>query len=350
MINKMFEFIAIFMTLVVVALSNDRKHFGTMKEIINEVLTEKGLDNAAALLHQQAQEIERLNQALSQQGQEIQRMNQAVTHLQEENTNYERKIEVLKTELNDMNKTLKEKEKETKRIGNELAEMKKQIGQFKTAESVMDKETTKTKCSDKVPLTRKDNKDSDLKFTSWFEVKNKHDKNKIKKWPSGGLRNDKYNRTRSDVKEKFSKGKAVPCSKTVGTGIAFSAYVGKIMPHLIAGHVIKCDQVIFNDGNNYNPLTGIFTVSEPGVYLLTFTIATDHLAHWIWVKLVVDNREIVKAATDPQYDNHLEMGTNNAILRLNQGESVWLEVAKSNDSLLWAVTHSTTFSGVLLYA
>ena len=44
---------------------------------------------------------------------------------------------------------------------------------------------------------------------------------------------------------------------------------------------VALDQVIFNDGNDYNPLTELFIVSEPGVYLLTFTIVTDQLPHWV---------------------------------------------------------------------
>ena len=216
-------------------------------------------------------------------------------------------------------------------------------------ESGKDKMIMKDRHSNKKPFTRRDRKDSGLKFINWLKMKNKHGQHEIKKGSVGGLSQDK-NETKSDVKEKFSNGRAVPCSKAEGTGIAFSAYVGKFISHLTAGHVIKCDQVILNDGNNYNPLTGIFTVTEPRVYLLTFSIAVNELAHWMVVKLVVDNRIIVEAATDPQYNKHVEMGSNTAILRLNQGESVWLEIDRSNDTAFWGVSRTTTFSGVLLYA
>lgn len=141
--------------------------------------------------------------------------------------------------------------------------------------------------------------------------------------------------------------KAVP-----GTGIAFSAYIGSadIRNHLAAGHTLICDQVIFNDGNHYSAFTGIFRAPRTGVYLLTYTMATAFQNKWLWVKLVVDNRMIVRSGTDAQYNDHVVNGGNTAILRLNQGESVWLEVEKAaTDAEVWMVDRTTTFSGVLLY-
>ena len=136
------------------------------------------------------------------------------------------------------------------------------------------------------------------------------------------------------------------------TGTAFSAYIGNahIRTHLAAGHVLKCDQVIFNDGNHYNAFTGIFTVPRTAVYMFSFTFATAFQNKWLWVKLVVNNRMIVQSGTDAQYDDHVVNGGNTAILRLTQGESVWLEVEKcAPDAEVWMVDHTTTFSGVLLY-
>ena len=373
----MFGFIAILVALVAMVdcdnnFSYDKKHFGTLQEIINGILTEKGLDNVAALLNQQGHEIEALNQALfekdqeikllnqamlkqekdikslnesfSKQEQEIKTLNQAVTQLHVTNKNYERKVETLSSELSTMSKTMMVKDKEIDRIENELAKMEKVIEKCERAEYVKDKLAIKGKSCDEKLITRNG---SGHKFLSTLTDKNKNHQAREK---STGEFTQDEKETTSSAKNLSVRRTTGTTSRAVGSGIAFSAYVSKLIPHLVAGHVIKCDHVIFNDGNNYNPLTGIFTVSEPGVYLLTFTIATDALAHWIWVKLVVDNREILKVATDAQYDVHVEMGSNTAILRLNQGESVWIEVAKSNDSSLWAVTPTTTFSGVLLYA
>ena len=53
-------------------------------------------------------------------------------------------------------------------------------------------------------------------------------------------------------------------------GIAFSAYLSHNIAHLAPGHTLKCDQIIINDGNAYSQYTGVFTVPQTGVYLLTF--------------------------------------------------------------------------------
>ena len=136
----------------------------------------------------------------------------------------------------------------------------------------------------------------------------------------------------------------------VAGGIAFSAYLGRIIYHVMTGNIVKCDQILLNDGNAYNGHTGIFTVPETGVYLLTFTIATSALDHWIVVAMKVDGRVIVEAGLDTKYTGHIGMGSNIAIVKLNYGESVWLEVTDCNDGNLFGdPRRESTFSGVFLY-
>ena len=129
---------------------------------------------------------------------------------------------------------------------------------------------------------------------------------------------------------------------------AFSAYLGNTTQHFMTGHVVKCDQVLLNDRQAYNSYTGIFTVPDTGVYLLTFTIATYLLDRYVIVQIKVNNRMISEAGIDVKYTRHSVMGGNTAIVRLNQGESVWLEVSDSSNGLLFG-RGVTTFSGVLLY-
>ena len=63
----------------------------------------------------------------------------------------------------------------------------------------------------------------------------------------------------------------------------------------------------------------MLTVPSTGIWLLTYTIASYQHGYHIKVRLVVDNRHIVDAVAD-------DMAGNTAIIRLNAGESVWLEV------------------------
>ena len=133
-------------------------------------------------------------------------------------------------------------------------------------------------------------------------------------------------------------------------GIAFSAYLGHQIDHLAPGHTVKCDQVILNDGGAYNSFTGAFTVPQTGVYLLTFNIDVYHDGRYEGVHLIVNNRKIVDAVAAGN-DNKDAMSGNTALIRLTQGESVWLETFFSADGELVSKSdlRLTTFSGILLY-
>ena len=117
-----------------------------------------------------------------------------------------------------------------------------------------------------------------------------------------------------------------------------------------AGHTIKCNQFFLNDGGHYNTFTGIFTVPQTGVYLLTFSFGVEHINDWTDVRLVVNNREIVDATGQVLGSVQRLTSGNTAIIKLNKGESVWLENI-NNDSELMSGTfyRRTTFSGALLY-
>ena len=118
------------------------------------------------------------------------------------------------------------------------------------------------------------------------------------------------------------------------------------------GHHIICNQVLLNDGNHYNYLTGIFTVPQTGVYLLTFSFGVRTTNDdWTEVRLVVNNREIVDAAVQMTGSvSHREASGNTAIIQLTQGESVWLENMQPDSEISsGAAWRFTTFSGVLLY-
>ena len=132
--------------------------------------------------------------------------------------------------------------------------------------------------------------------------------------------------------------------------MAFSSYLNSAVEHLSPGYVIKCDKVLINDGDSYNPLTGIFTVPIDGVYLLTYTIDSFTETH---IKLVTDGINTSDAVSDPHVlRNDFEiMSSNTIIVRLRQGQSVWLEEYDNTDGQISGYDgyRLTTFSGVLLY-
>ena len=143
-------------------------------------------------------------------------------------------------------------------------------------------------------------------------------------------------------------------ARRCGANIAFSAYLDHNLEHLTTGHIIKCNQPLLNVGNAYSTITGLFTVPQTGVYLLTFTINShrdDDTEQLTYVKLVSDNRNIIDAVNvlNAQYSEH--MGGNTAIVQLTEGESVWLEVFGTTNGQLQSDDNYryVSFSGVFLF-
>ncbi|KAK3611586.1 hypothetical protein CHS0354_018101 [Potamilus streckersoni] len=134
-----------------------------------------------------------------------------------------------------------------------------------------------------------------------------------------------------------------------GVQVAFSAYLTHREYHLGITQVIKYDSVLINEGNFYNPLTGIFTCPEDGIYLFSFFTAA-YGNHKNWVRLVVDNVNLSGATSEGTRDYHDDQGGNVAIIRLRAGQSVWMSVVHAGDAELDADSehHHVTFSGVRL--
>jgi len=105
--------------------------------------------------------------------------------------------------------------------------------------------------------------------------------------------------------------------------------------------------VIINDGNSYNPITGIFTVPADGVYLLSFSIDSYAETH---IKLVTDGANTADVVSHPQPNSEV-VASNTIVIRLRQGQSVWLEEYQNSDGTLTSTDghRFTTFSGVFLY-
>ena len=140
--------------------------------------------------------------------------------------------------------------------------------------------------------------------------------------------------------------------RQTSTRVAFSAYLSHAINNMSIGFTIKCDQVLLNDGNAYSPYSGTFTVPETGVYLLTFYITAANLGDRTHVKLVSKNVNIIDAVVSVKDSWHFTMGGNTAIVRLNSGDRVWMEIYDTAGVQLYSRLDYrwVTFSGVLLYS
>ena len=157
--------------------------------------------------------------------------------------------------------------------------------------------------------------------------------------------------TEPNLKSQSDNSKGNIQGRSINTGVAFSAYLSHAVEHMGIGHTIKCDQVLINDGNAYSPFSGTFTVPETAVYFLTFHINAWSSNDETVVRLVVNNRNIVNAVAWVTGTSHHEMAGNSAIIRLNSGEKVWLEIYSNNNVQLYSKPdfRAVTFSGYMVY-
>ena len=168
----------------------------------------------------------------------------------------------------------------------------------------------------------------------------------INKVPMSGIYEDG-----KQTRMQFRNGKGMLSKRdTPAEGVAFSAYLDHRILHMGGGNTIKCNQVLLNDGNHYNAFTGIFTVPQTGIYLLTFSFGVQTINDYTKVRLVVNNKDIVDAVGQLRGSSEYSMAGNTAIIKLTQGESVWLENLNNDSEVVSGSGFRwTTFSGVLLY-
>ena len=117
---------------------------------------------------------------------------------------------------------------------------------------------------------------------------------------------------------------------------------GIVQSHLTFSHLI------FNLGGDFNPSTGIFRCSKPGVYTFTFILVRKKIGSTLICYLRKNNASITLAQFKPfgVYDNDYAYASNTAMLHLNRGDTVTLYGCSNPASHMesW-----TSFSGYLLY-
>ncbi|XP_032439978.1 complement C1q tumor necrosis factor-related protein 6-like [Xiphophorus hellerii] len=104
--------------------------------------------------------------------------------------------------------------------------------------------------------------------------------------------------------------------------------------------------VITNIGSAYNQHSGVFVAPVRGIYYFAFYYHASGL-HPSYVHLM-KNSNIVVLSSDQQTVNYgADNGGNAALLELQQGDQVYLQLAANNH--VWGNDYHTTFSGFLLH-
>lgn len=102
--------------------------------------------------------------------------------------------------------------------------------------------------------------------------------------------------------------------------------------------------MITNEGNGYDSTTGMFTCSKPGLYFFTHTVKQSGLEamyHGASGTLMVNGISKVGSVVCTFHtDQHLQ-GTNSVIVRLEEGDEVWIR----GGGLIEGNMNATTFTG-----
>ncbi|TRY89104.1 hypothetical protein DNTS_004575, partial [Danionella cerebrum] len=113
--------------------------------------------------------------------------------------------------------------------------------------------------------------------------------------------------------------------------------------------LLKFDDVVTNLGNHYDPSTGKFTCSIPGIYYFTYHVLMrggDGTSMWADL---CKNQQVRASAIAQDADQNYDYASNSAILHLEPGDEVYIKLdggkAHGGNNNKYS-----TFSGFIIYA
>ncbi|XP_037312199.1 complement C1q-like protein 3 [Pungitius pungitius] len=113
--------------------------------------------------------------------------------------------------------------------------------------------------------------------------------------------------------------------------------------------VLKFDDVVTNLGNHYDPTTGKFTCSIPGIYFFTYHVLMrggDGTSMWADLR---KNHQVRASAIAQDADQNYDYASNSGVLHLEPGDEVYIKLdggkAHGGNNNKYS-----TFSGFIIYA
>ncbi|XP_045166920.2 complement C1q tumor necrosis factor-related protein 2-like [Mercenaria mercenaria] len=134
--------------------------------------------------------------------------------------------------------------------------------------------------------------------------------------------------------------------------VAFSVSLTSDQNHIGLAQTIKFDNVLLNDGQGYNKHSGVFVAPQGGVYLFAYIFCHTNPSSSVsqtWIELMHNGKRINSGVGDSRHSWQDIQGTNIAIIRVNAGDSIWVQNFYEHDASLYTFEGATTFSGSLLY-
>ncbi|XP_038600658.1 otolin-1 [Tachyglossus aculeatus] len=125
---------------------------------------------------------------------------------------------------------------------------------------------------------------------------------------------------------------------------AFSAGLSKPFPP--PNSPIKFEKILFNEQEDYNPITRKFNCSIPGTYIFAYHMTVrGRPAH---ISLVAQKKKLARTR-ETLSGQELDQASFLTILKLNVGDQVWLEVGRDWNGLYVSTEDNSVFTGFLLY-
>ncbi|XP_035694401.1 complement C1q tumor necrosis factor-related protein 3-like [Branchiostoma floridae] len=156
--------------------------------------------------------------------------------------------------------------------------------------------------------------------------------------------------------EKGDKGEQGPAGEK-GTSppappvVAFSVVRTTSLVNPEVNTVLTYGVILSNVGGAYNQETGKFVATVGGVYFFTFTGMTQNLPNTnYFVRLMKNGAKMVGLHENNGGSPHYQSSSNSAILQLQPGDEVWVELASGGRSLYSDGNRFLTFSGFLIHS
>ncbi|XP_032362514.1 collagen alpha-1(VIII) chain-like [Etheostoma spectabile] len=130
-----------------------------------------------------------------------------------------------------------------------------------------------------------------------------------------------------------------------GSGVEMPAFTAKLAnPFPPVGSAVVFDKLLHNGNQNYNPQSGVFTCSIPGVYYFAYHVHCK--GGNVWVALMKNN-EPVMYTYDEYQKGLLDQASGSAVLPLRQGETVHIQLPSDQAAGLYAGKVHSTFLELL---
>ncbi|XP_071145337.1 complement C1q-like protein 3 [Mytilus edulis] len=124
---------------------------------------------------------------------------------------------------------------------------------------------------------------------------------------------------------------------------AFAAYRASSQS-LSVNEVVKFDKVWTNNGNGYDPSSGVFTAPLAGLYHFAAVVMSTNGGN-LYVRLFHNNDKITSTYTT---DKGYKTGTFDIVLTLEKGDKVYIKSGHNSQSIFSDADNYSTFSGNLI--